>query len=139
MHDKWNDDWCRRSDVVIEGLPWARKLVDYIIVWASSLEELSLRINEITSRCEKSNIILSKKKFGLGFALCQKTPEGHLYIVICASKSLTDTQRRYSIIELECLAIKWAILKCPFYLLRLPTFTVVTDHRPLEGVFKKTT
>ena len=32
-------------------------------MWASNLEELSLRINEITSRCEKSNIILSKKKF----------------------------------------------------------------------------
>ena len=35
-------------------------------------------------------------------------------------------------------AIKWAILKCPYYLLGLPTFTVLTDHRPLEGVFKKT-
>ena len=68
----------------------------------------------------------------------RKTPEGHLYIVTCASKSLTDTQRRYSTIELECLAIKWAILKCPYYLLGLPNFTVVTDHRPLEGVFKKT-
>ena len=52
--------------MVIEGLPWARKLVDDIIVWAASLEELSLRINEITSRCEKSNIILSKKKFVIG-------------------------------------------------------------------------
>ena len=52
--------------MVIEGLPWARKLVDDIIVWATSLEELSLRINEITSRCEKSNIILSKKKFVIG-------------------------------------------------------------------------
>ena len=61
-----SDEWCRRSDVVIEGLPWARKLVDYIIVWASNLEELSLRINEITSRCEKLNIILSKKKFVIG-------------------------------------------------------------------------
>ena len=49
-----SDEWCRRSDIVIEGLPWARKLVDDIIVWASSLEEFSLRINEITSRCEKS-------------------------------------------------------------------------------------
>ena len=36
------------------------------------------------------------------------------------------------------MAIKWAILKCPYYLLGLPNFTVVTDHRPLEGVFKKT-
>ena len=56
-----SDEWCRRSDVVIEGLPWARKLVDDIIVWASSVAELSLGINEIPSRCEKANIILSKK------------------------------------------------------------------------------
>ena len=61
-----SDEWCRRSDVVIEGLSLARKLVDDIIVWGSNLEELSFRINEITSRCEKSNIILSKKKFVLG-------------------------------------------------------------------------
>ena len=50
----------------IEGLPWARKLVDDIIVWASNHSELSLRINEITSCCEKANIILSKKKFMIG-------------------------------------------------------------------------
>ena len=53
-----SDEWCRRSDVVIEGLPWARKLVDDIILWASNLEELSLRINEIVSRCAASNICL---------------------------------------------------------------------------------
>ena len=48
---------------MIEGLPWARKLVDDIIIWASNLAELSLRINKIISRSEKLNIILSKKKF----------------------------------------------------------------------------
>ena len=53
-----SDEWCRRSDVVIEGLPWARKLVDDIILWATNLEELSLRINEIVSRCAASNICL---------------------------------------------------------------------------------
>ena len=31
----------------------------------------------------------------------------------------------------------WAILKCSFYLRGLPTFTVFTDHRPLEGIFQK--
>ena len=72
-----------------------------------------------------------------GFCLCQKTPEGHLYIVTNVSKFLTDTQKRYSTIELECLTIKWAFPKCPFCLLGLPSFTVVTDYRPLEGVFKK--
>ena len=40
--------------------------MDDIILWASSLEELSLRINEIVSRCATSNVILSKKKFVIG-------------------------------------------------------------------------
>ena len=42
-------------------------------------------------------------------------------------------QQRYSTIELECLAIIWAIQKCAFFLKGLPTFLVLTDHRPLEG------
>ena len=43
----------------------------------------------------------------------------------------------YTPLELECLAIVWAILKCSFYLRGLPSFTVLTDHRPLEGIFQK--
>ena len=58
-------------------------------------------------------------------------------IAHCGSKGLTPTQQRYSTIELECLAIVWAITKCSFYLHGLPRFTVYTDHRPLEGVFNK--
>ena len=59
-------------------------------------------------------------------------------IVYCGSKGLTPTQQCYSTIELECLAIIWAIQKCNFYLRGLPIFQVYTDNRPLEGVSKKT-
>ena len=31
-----SDEWCSRSDVVIEGLPWTRKMVDDILVWAET-------------------------------------------------------------------------------------------------------
>ena len=60
-----------------------------------------------------------------------------LKIVHCGSKGLTPTQQQYSTIELECLAIIWAIQKCNFYLRGLPIFQVYTDHRPWEGVFQK--
>ena len=53
------------------------------------------------------------------------------------SKGLTPTQQRYSTIELECLAIVWAMLKCSFYLRGLPSFNIYTDHRPLQEVFQK--
>ena len=72
----------------------------------------------------------ASRLFGLGYAL------GHMEtdvsgkevfkIVKCGSKGLTPTQQRYSTIELECLAIVWAMLKCSFYLRGLPTFAVYT-------------
>ena len=31
-----SNEWCSRSDVVIEGLPWTRKIVDDILVWAET-------------------------------------------------------------------------------------------------------
>ena len=58
-------------------------------------------------------------------------------IVKCGSKGLTPTQQRYSTIELECLAVVWAIQKCSFFLKGLSTFHVLTGHRPLEGIFQK--
>ena len=35
------------------------------------------------------------------------------------------------------MAIQWAIKKCEFYLRGLPTFDVLTDQRPLVGIFRK--
>ena len=79
----------------------------------------------------------ASRQYGLGFALCQYVNEKPV-IIMCGSKSLSATQSRYATVELECLGIVWAIHKCDFYLRGLPSFTVLTDHRPLEGVFKKT-
>ena len=58
-------------------------------------------------------------------------------IVPSGSTSLTPTQQKYSTIELECLAIKWAIQKCPFYLRGLPLFSIFTNHCPLEAFFQE--
>ena len=35
------------------------------------------------------------------------------------------------------LAVHFAVTKCSFYLYGLPHFRVTTDHKPLEGFFKK--
>ena len=72
----------------------------------------------------------------MGFALCQEV-NGNKAIITCGSKSFTPAQQRYATIELECLAIIWAIQKCGFYLNGLPDFTIATDHRPLVGTFTK--
>ncbi|KAG1649619.1 Equilibrative nucleoside transporter 4 [Nymphon striatum] len=74
---------------------------------------------------------------GLGFCLIQHDKENNIRLISCGSCSLTPTQSRYATIELECLAIQWAIHKCEFWLRGICHFKVVTDHRPLVGVFNK--
>ena len=68
---------------------------------------------------------------GTGYALMQ---EGRL--IRCGSHSLTPTQSRYSTIELELLGLVKALQKCRYYL-HGKKFKVVTDHRPLVGLFRK--
>ena len=79
----------------------------------------------------------ASKLHGIGWALMQEDEEsGKTYLVECGSQSLTDTQKRYAVIELEAMAIFQAIKKLRFYLQGC-CFTVVTDHRPLVGIFRK--
>lgn len=66
---------------------------------------------------------------GLGFALMQKHGD-RWRLVQCGSRFLTDTESRYSVIELEMLALVWSVRKCRTYLAGL-TFEAVLDHRPL--------
>ena len=73
----------------------------------------------------------------LGYALLQKEDDTKLRLITCGSCSLSEIQNRYATIKLECLAIEYAISKCRFYLFGLPNFEIVTDHKPLLGIFEK--
>ena len=249
-----SDEWCRRSDIIISGLSYARKIVDDTLVWAPTWEVLHERCREVLKRCRKYGITISLRKFelgtsipfaghivsnkgikpdpsltealskfptptsvtelrsllglanqlasfvpdmahmtasmrqllkknsawtwldqhqqefhnlrhlltsslivhpfdankhtylltdasrlhGLGYALMQPGNNGNLHLITCGSCSITDTQKRYATIELECLAIQWATHKCDYYLRGgSSAFTVLTDHKPLVGIFKK--
>ena len=79
----------------------------------------------------------ASRLYGMGYALMQVDPKTQeRFLVICGSKALTETQKRYATVELECLAILVAVRRCDFYLRGMPSFEVITDHRPLVGVFK---
>ncbi len=68
---------------------------------------------------------------GTGYALMQNDR-----LIRCGSQSLTSAESRYSTIELEMLGLVKAVRKCRYYL-HGGHFKVLTDHRPLVGIFKK--
>ena len=70
---------------------------------------------------------------GIGFILTQRDKEGALRLITCSSRFVSEAEKNYSVHELECLAIVWAVTKCRLYLAGTE-FTVFTDHKPLIGI-----
>ena len=78
---------------------------------------------------------------GLGYILTQrwidkKTGKEKRHMIECGSCALTDAQKNYSAVELECLGGQNSMEKCDYYL-KGAKFTWETDHKPLEGIFRK--
>ena len=72
---------------------------------------------------------------GLAAILSQKGQEtGTSHIVTYASRSLTETEQRYSQTEREALGIVWACEHLHLYIYGKP-LTVYTDHKPLVSIF----
>ena len=76
----------------------------------------NMQINHFDSSCDVHILTDASRHFGIGFALVHYGDKGEPKIITCGSKSLSETQRRYATIELECLAIWWAF----FHLWRSP-------------------
>ena len=73
---------------------------------------------------------------GIRFVLLQRARDSdeEWKTLQVSSRILTDTETRYAIIKLECLAVAWAVKKCQIFLSGLSHFTVVTDHNPLVPI-----
>ena len=74
--------------------------------------------------------------FGLGAVLMQKQPSGEVKPVASASRSMTETVRRYAQIDKEALAITWALEHWAEFLIGM-RFKVETDHKPLILLFSR--
>ena len=70
----------------------------------------------------------------IGFVLQQQSPTGQWTLVQAGSRFLSSAESRYAIIELELLAVAWAVSKCNMFLMRLQHFQIITDHNPLIAI-----
>ena len=75
----------------------------------------------------------ASRRKGLGYALLQKHSD-KWRLIQCGSRFITDTESRYAVVELELLAVAWAMRKCRIQLLGLHHFKLVVDHKPLVTI-----
>ena len=68
-----------------------------------------------------------------GLGACVLQEEKPVYF---ASKALTKTQRGYMVIEIESLAVAWAVEKFHHFLYRCH-FTLETDQKPLKAILSR--
>ena len=85
---------------------------------------------------KNTELYVDASPFGLGAILTQTTPgQQDTKVIAYASRSLTDTESRYSQIERESLAIVYGVEHFHIYLYG-HGFTLITDHKPLELIYR---
>lgn len=85
------------------------------------------------NRHDKTQVIADASPYALGAVLVQSDRRGPR--VICyASKSLSDTEKKYHQTEKEALALVWAVERFSSYL-HGKKFDLITDHKPLQFLF----
>ena len=86
---------------------------------------------------DKDNMVTTDaSKIGLGITLWQKQDDGNIKPIAYGSRYLNDTEKNYSIGELELLAVVWGLEKFRFHLYGKKVY-LYTDHQALEPLIKR--
>ena len=113
---------------------------DSIFLWDSQYDEAFNNLKQAMSKAvelkyynpaEATTVEVDGSLKGLGAALIQNGRA-----VAFASKALTKTETNYSNIVRKCLAVVHGIHRFHTYLYG-STFTVISDHKPLQSIFSK--
>ena len=82
-----------------------------------------------------TRVVVDASPLAVGAVLLQQQSDGIYRPIAFGSRSLTETEMKYSQIEKEALAI---VFGCEHFHLYLygKSFEMETDHRPLEYIFK---
>ncbi|XP_038106540.1 uncharacterized protein K02A2.6-like [Culex quinquefasciatus] len=117
-------------------------------VWGKEQQEAFLRLKDMISNVKllyffdnslRTRVIADASPVALGAVLIQfgdETDDSPRPIAY-ASKSLTETERRYCQTEKEALALVWSVERFTVYLIGR-SFELETDHKPLEAIFQPT-
>ena len=121
-----------RKDVAFQWLP----IQEEAFKRAKDILTSDLVVKPFDAKLKTELLTDAARLGGLGYALIQRHEDGTLRLIQCGSRSLSGPESRYATNELEALAIVYAVKDCHFYLYG-GKFTVITDHKPLLGTFRK--
>ncbi|XP_055698689.1 uncharacterized protein K02A2.6-like [Phlebotomus papatasi] len=111
-----------------------QKAFDKLKEMLGNTETLSFFRNE-----RRTRIVVDASPVGLGAVLIQyqDDTDDKPLVIAYASRSLSDTERRYCQTEKEALAAVWGMERFDNYLIGR-NFELETDHKALEVIFKPT-
>ena len=84
-------------------------------------------------------LLVDAHRTGISAILAQGQSPETARMVTCASRATTTVERNYPQLDLEALAIDFALRRFRHYVVGDPkVVTVVTDHKPLVSIFRNT-
>ena len=82
-------------------------------------------------------VIVDAHISGLSAVLAQGETMDSAKPVALASRSTTPVEQKYDQLSLEALAIDFGLRRFNHYLVGAPKIIVITDHKPLEAIWKR--